>query len=249
MKNLLIIEDEHVAAQHLQHLLNQLLPDARIAAVLESIEEAVEYLTQQPAPDLILSDIHLADGLSFRIFDQVHPPCPIIFTTAYDQYALEAFKVNTIDYLLKPINRDELQRALDKLETLLSPTHSQLAALGASMHHYRTHFLVPMRDKLIPVQVDQIACFYLEDKITRAVMIDGHHQTLDRPLESIMEHLDPALFFRANRQYIVSHAAISEISVWPISKLALTLTVDTPDRIIIPKARVAEFKQWFSGEE
>ena len=246
MKNILIVEDENIAAQHLQRLVAELLPDAHILATLQSIEESIEYLQQQPSPDLILSDIHLADGLSFRIFDQVHPPCPIIFTTAYDQYALEAFKVNSIDYLLKPINRDELQRALDKLETLLAPTHSQLAALGASMHHYRTHFLVPMRDKLIPVPINQIACLYLEDKITRAILLDGHHQIIDRPLDSIMEQLDPSHFFRANRQYIVAHHAISEIALWPISKLALTLCVPTPDRIIISKARVSEFKQWYT---
>lgn len=249
MKNILIVEDENIAAQHLQRLVAELLPDAHILATLQSIEESIEYLQQQPHPDLILLDIHLADGLSFHIFDHVQPHCPIIFTTAYDQYALQAFKVNSIDYLLKPINRDDLQHALDKLHTLASPTSSQLAALAGSLHHYRTHFLVPMRDKLIPVPIDQIACLYLEDKITRAILLDGHHQIIDRPLDNIMEQLDPSRFFRANRQYIVSHAAISEISVWPISKLALTLTVETPDRIIIPKARVAEFKQWFSGEE
>lgn len=245
-KNLLIIEDEHVAAQHLQYLLEQLVPDATIVGVLESIEESVEYLTQQPSPDLILMDIHLADGLSFRIFDHVSPTCPIIFTTAYDQYALEAFKVNSIDYLLKPINRDDLQRALDKLETLLSPTPSQLEALGATLHHYRTHFLIPLRDKLIPVPVDQIACFHLEEKITHAILMDGHRHIVDRPLETLMEQLDPTLFFRVNRQYIVSHAAISEIALWPISKLALTLSVATPERIIVPKARVAEFKHWYT---
>ena len=246
MKNILIIEDEHIAAQHLGRLIAELLPDAHILATLQSIEESVEYLQQHSTPDLILLDIHLADGLSFRIFDHVHPHCPIIFTTAYDQYALQAFKVNSIDYLLKPINRDDLQRALDKLHTLATPTPSQLAALGDTLHHYRTHFLVPMRDKLIPVPIDQIACLYLEDKITRAILLDGHHQIIDRPLDSIMEQLDPSHFFRANRQYIVAHHAIREIAFWPISKLALTLCVPTPDRIIISKARVSEFKQWYT---
>lgn len=246
MKNILIIEDEQIAAQHLQRLLLQLLPDAHILATLQSIEESVEYLQQHSTPDLILLDIHLADGLSFRIFDHITPPCPVIFTTAYDQYALQAFKVNSIDYLLKPINRDELQRALDKLHTLSSPSPSQLASLSSSLRHYRTHFLIPMRDKLIPVDISQIACLFLEDKITRAILLDGHHQIIDHPLDYIMDQLDPNLFFRANRQYIIAHRAISEIALWPISKLLITLSVPTPDRIIIPKARVSEFKQWYT---
>ena len=246
MKNILIIEDEQIAAQHLQRLLLQLLPDAHILATLQSIEESVEYLQQHSTPDLILLDIHLADGLSFRIFDHITPPCPVIFTTAYDQYALQAFKVNSIDYLLKPINRDELQRALDKLHTLSSPSASQLASLSSSLRHYRTHFLIPMRDKLIPVDISQIACLFLEDKITRAILLDGHHQIIDHPLDYIMDQLDPNLFFRANRQYIIAHRAISEIALWPISKLLITLSVPTPDRIIIPKARVSEFKQWYT---
>lgn len=246
MKNILIIEDEQIAAQHLQRLLAELLPDAHVLATLQSIEESVEYLLQHPTPDLILLDIHLADGLSFRIFDHLSPTCPLIFTTAYDQYALQAFKVNSIDYLLKPINRTDLQRALDKLYTLSTPTPTQLASLSSSLRHYRTHFLVPMRDKLIPVDISQIACLFLEDKITRAILSDGHQQIIDRPLDYIMDQLDPNLFFRANRQYIIAHSAITEIALWPISKLHITLSVPTPDRIIIPKARVSEFKQWYT---
>ena len=253
MKNILIIEDEIVAAQHLQRTLAQLSPQFNVLAVIQSIEESVEYFSNStsssadPYPDLCFMDIHLADGLAFHIFDQVNITCPIIFTTAYDQYALQAFKVNSIDYLLKPIGLDDLRRALDKLENLTSPPPPvPAAALASSFKHYRSHFLIPHLDKLVPVEISQIACLYIEDKLTRVLLLGGQQHTIDKPLDLIMEQLDPALFFRANRQYIVAHRAIKEISVWPIGKLALTLAVPTPDRIIISKARVPEFKTWYT---
>lgn len=253
MKNILIIEDEIVAAQHLQRTLAQLSPRFNVLAVIQSIEESVEYFKQfdtpsaVPYPDLCFMDIHLADGLAFHIFDQVDITCPIIFTTAYDQYALQAFKVNSIDYLLKPIGQEDLRRALDKLESLTAPPPPvPVAALASSLKHYRSHFLIPLLDKLVPVEISQIACLYIEDKLTRVLLLGGQQHIIDKPLDLIMEQLDPALFFRANRQYIVAHRAIKEISVWPIGKLALTLAVPTPDRIIISKARVPEFKTWYT---
>ena len=248
MSNILIIEDEPVAARHLQRLLAVQCPEGHISATLESIEESIEYLQQEPMPDLVFMDIHLADGLSFRIFDSVGIHCPIIFTTAYDQYALEAFKVNSIDYLLKPITPEDLRRALEKLNTLAPTQQHPLPQPSASVgsHTYKSHLLIPLRDKLVPVDIKQIACLYLEDKITRAILHNGHEHVIDKPLDAIMDILNPDLFFRANRQYIVAHSAISEIALWPISKLALTLLVPTPDRIIIPKARVAEFKNWYT---
>lgn len=247
MKRIAIIEDEAVAAQHLARLLQSIVPDVDILPPLQSVEESVEFFSKAtPQPDMAFMDIHLADGLSFRIFDTVSIQCPVVFTTAYDQYALDAFKAGGFDYILKPISRDDLSRAINKIDRLKTPTETQLLAAEASMKHYRSHFLIPMRDKLIPLAVDQIACLYLEDKITRAILYDGHQQIVDSPLDSIMEQLDPALFFRANRQYIVAHRAIQQIAVWPISKLAITLSVATPDRIIISKAKVPEFKQWYT---
>lgn len=244
---IVIIEDEQIAARNLQRLLADELPSATVAAILPSIEESVEYLQQQPSPDLLFMDIHLADGISFRIFDTVNITCPIIFTTAYDEYALDAFRVNGIDYLLKPISRDDLHHAISKLASLSQAlSHSATQSLSHLATNYKSHFLIPLRDKLIPIDVKQIACLYLEDKITRVILFDGRQQIFDHPLDVIMEQLNPDLFFRANRQYIVAHSAIQEISVWPISKLALTLSVHTPDRIIVSKARVPEFKQWYT---
>ena len=121
-----------------------------------------------------------------------------------------------------------------------------MEALATSLKHYRSHFLIPVLDKLVPVEISQMACLYIEDKLTRAILLNGQQYTIDSPLALIMAQLDPSLFFRANRQYIVAHRAIKEISVWPIGKLALTLAVATPDRIIISKARVPEFKTWYT---
>ena len=254
MKNILIIEDEIVAAQHLQRTLAQLSPRFNILAVIQSIEESVEYFSNltspsaAPYPDLCFMDIHLADGLAFHIFDQVNITCPIIFTTAYDQYALQAFKVNSIDYLLKPIGLDDLRRALDKLENLTSPPPPiPIAALASSLKHYRSHFLIPHLDKLVPVEISQIACLYIEDKLTRAILLGGQQHTIDKPLDLIMEQLDPDLFFRANRQFIVSRDAIKDVSIWFGNKLAINLNVEVPEKIIVSKARVAEFKCWFSN--
>lgn len=254
MKNILIIEDEIIAARHLQRSLSLVEPGCHIIDTIQSIEEGVEFFKQfsppnccsDPYPDLCFMDVHLADGLAFHIFDSVSINCPIVFTTAYDQYALRAFKVNSIDYLLKPIGVDDLRHALEKLDNLSSPLRPVPgAALAQAVKHYQSHFLIPVLDKLVPVEVNQVACLYIEDKLTHAILLDGRQQTIDKPLDLIMDQLDPALFFRANRQYIVAHRAIKEISVWPIGKLALTLSVATPSRIVVSKARVPEFKNWY----
>ena len=255
MRKIVIVEDEAVAAAHLQRLLAEVVPDATVDAVLQSIEETVEYFSHAEAPDLVFMDIHLADGPAFRIFDHVEIPCPVVFTTAYDQYALEAFKVNSIDYLLKPIDKCDLQRAIDKYDRLiasrdfdaasLAATVSRLSMLGAKPTYKRT-FLIPMGERLIPLAVDTVACFCIKDGIAVALVDDGRSMALDAHLDTIMEQLDPDLFFRANRQYIVAYHAIKEINVWPIGKLALTLTVATPERVVVSKARVPEFERWYT---
>lgn len=259
MYRILIVEDEAIASQHLSKLLKEVVDQPTAITVVQTVEEGVSMLSTLQWW-MVFMDIHLADGLAFRIFDRVQPRCPVVFTTAYDQYALDAFRAGGYDYLLKPIDPDDLRRAIRKCGKLkdesgkmkqendttqdgdssLSTLHPPIAT------RYRTHFLIPTRDKLIPIEVKQIAYFYLEDKITRAVLFDGRKQIVDRPLDSIMDYLDPTCFFRANRQYIVSHDAIREIGFWPVSKLVLTLVVDTPERIIISKARTSEFKDWYT---
>jgi len=252
--NLLIIEDETVAARQLQRLLLEAAPEAKILGVLQSIEESVEYFQQNGAPDLVFMDIHLADGSAFRIFDQVKIESPIIFTTAYDQYALEAFRVNSIDYLLKPINPADLQRALDKYRRMAAPKARGLDAdfgrfvemMKQQEKQYKSYFLIPVADKLVPLAVADIAYIYLDNKIANIVTFDGLTHAVDKPLDALAEQLDPQLFYRANRQMVVAHKAITDISFWLLGKLKLNLSVPTPDAIIIPKAKVAEFKEWYA---
>ena len=256
MKKVVIIEDEAIAAQRLSHLLGEVSPESTVEQVLQSVEETVEWFSAHPFPDLVFMDIHLADGNAFRIFDKVSFPCPIIFTTAYDQYALQAFKVNSIDYLLKPIGKEDLQRALDKWAILSgngndTTGNQQLDALvkmfSQQSQRYPSYFLIPVKDKLVPLAVNEIACFYLEDKVSRALTYPGKTVVIGKPLDVIAEQLDPGLFFRANRQFVVAHKAIESISMWFGGKLNLSLSVKVPERILISKARVPEFKEWYTA--
>lgn len=250
----LIIEDEMVAAQQLRRLLAEAEPTIQILSVLQSIEESVEYFRQNPAPDLVFMDIHLADGSAFRIFDQASVAAPVVFTTAYDQYALQAFQVNSIDYLLKPIQLADLRRALDKYSRLaaLRPTPAS-ADFGRLMQmmqqhavQYKTHLLLPIADRLQPIAVSDIAYIRLDNKIAHIVTLDGRTHAVPKPLDTLADQLDPRHFYRANRQVLVAHKAITDITLWLLGKLKLELCVPTPESIIIPKAKVPEFKEWYT---
>ena len=246
-----IIEDEILAAQALQKLIGEVSPETEIIAMLESIEDSVDWLETHPMPDVLFMDIHLADGSSFAIFEQVDITCPIVFTTAYDEYALKAFEVNSIDYLLKPINKDDLQRALNKYNALTTPVDNKehidalMTQLGGRKK-YKSCFLIPERDKLIPLATNNIACIFIDLKTVKAVSMDKRIYYMSQTLDDLMNQLDPEIFFRANRQFIVSRQAIKDISIWFGNKLSLNVVVDVPEKIIISKARVSEFKNWFS---
>ena len=247
----LIIEDEVMAAQTLQKLLEEVSPGVEITNVLDSIEESVEWLQQNAMPDLIFMDIHLADGSAFAIFEQVAVSCPVIFTTAYDDYALKAFEVNSIDYLLKPVSKDALEHALNKYHNLAEGRNNAdqivkfLSQLGEKKN-YRKFYLMPERDKLVPLAVQNIAYVYIDAKTVKIITKEGKTYYVSSTLDDLMDDLDPYLFFRANRQFIVARDMIKDVSVWFGNKLAINLTVDVPERIIVSKARVAEFKIWFT---
>ena len=251
----IIIEDEQIAVQNLTRLISDVAPDITVQGVLQSVEETIEYFSRPVDIDLVFMDIHLADGLAFNIFDSVTITCPIIFTTAYDQYALEAFKVNSIDYLLKPIDKDELARAIAKYRRLSSSQSQQpltpetVASIKDLMlhHKYKSYFLIPLRDKLVPLNIADIAYIYLDDKISRVVTLSNQVFPIDKPLDALFAQLDPTLFFRANRQYIIAHKAVSDIAIWPLSKLHVTLSTPTPDKVIISRARSTEFKDWYTN--
>ena len=248
----IIIEDENVAAQSLQALIKEIDPDIEIIATLETIEESVEWFDEHPMPDLVFMDIHLADGSSFAIFEKVDVTCPIIFTTAYDEYALTAFEVNSIDYLLKPINKKDLERALAKYKNLsgTAPEKTALDGLlqqmGSLKKKYKTCFLLPERDKLIPLATSNIAYIFIDTKTVKAVSMDNHTHYMSQTLDEIMSQLDPEVFFRANRQFIISRHAVKDMSVWFGNKLSINLSVPVPEKIIVSKARVGEFKTWFA---
>jgi len=246
-----IIEDEIVAAQALQTLIGEVDSDIQVIAVLQSIDESVEWFQASPLPDLVFMDIHLADGSAFTIFEKVNISCPIIFTTAYDEYALKAFEVNSIDYLLKPINKQDLKRAIDKYKNFSSHSNNKdlinklLISLKQDTASYKSYFLVPEKDKLIPLATHDIATIYIDAKMVKAVTFDNRIYYLDLVLDDLIRQLDPSLFFRANRQYIIAHKAVKDISLWFGNKLSVNLTVPTPERIFVSKARVGEFKKWF----
>jgi two-component system LytT family response regulator len=247
----IIVEDEMLAARNLQSILSK-LGTVQVVAVLDSITETVEWFSYNPQPDLMFLDIHLADGSAFEIFDRTEIRCPVIFTTAYDEYALKAFKVNSIDYLLKPIDTLAVERALKKLQGLTVTDNMQdavnkLMASFRATSAFKTHFLVPAKgDKLIPVQAIDIAFFYIDNGLVKAVAFDEKSFRFEHTLDELAEMLDPHVFFRANRQFIISRKAIKDIDLWFNNRLSVNLKIPAPEKILISKARIAEFKNWFS---
>ena len=249
-----IIEDEIVAAQSLQRLIAQVNSSIEICAVLQSIEDSVEWFAASPLPDLVFMDIHLSDGSAFSIFEKVKIKTPVIFTTAYDEYALKAFEVNSIDYLLKPINIKNLERAIEKFTRLgaTKTSNEDMIANMLSMFRkenvvYKSNFLIPHKDRYIPLSVNDIAYIHSENKIAKIVTLDNRNFCEYNSLDELQRQLDPSKFFRASRQFIISHKAIKDISVWFDSKLSVNLSVDVPEKIIVSRARANEFKDWYGG--
>lgn len=242
----LIIEDETAAARNLKVLLASSHPEIDIVATLESIAETIEWFGSNTTPDLVFMDIHLADGNAFRIFERITISAPIIFTTAYDQYALEAFRVSGIDYLLKPIKPEELERAVRKFASLTSAGRSEYnTRVGEMVERSRSRTLLArVRDRLIPIGESDIAFFYTSNEQVTVTTLEGKCFPIEGTLEGLYGDYGGEDFFRANRQFIISRKAIRDISVWFGSRLAVNLSVATPERIIISKARVAEFKGW-----
>jgi two-component system LytT family response regulator len=248
-----IIEDEMFAAQALQQLIHEVEASIEIEAILHSIDESVEWFGTHPAPDLVLMDIHLADGSSFAIFDEVNITCPVIFTTAYDEYALKAFEVNSIDYLLKPINQKDLERAIGKYKNRIAgPSHNTdlisklITSVKGSERTYKSYFLVPEKDKLIPLSIADIAYIYIDVKMVKAITFANRTYYLDRSLDELAQQLSPDDFFRANRQFIIARKAVKDLAIWFGGKIAVNLSVPAPERIIVSKLKVSEIKRWMT---
>lgn len=248
-----IIEDETAAAQNLSAILRKICPDVEIVATIDTVVDSIDFFRSEQQLDLVFMDIHLADGASFRIFDKVKIDTPIIFTTAYDQYAIEAFKVNSIDYLLKPINEADITRAIEKWQRLTSAERKEYSVRISDTVAQRQQteqqvFLVHFRDKIIPLHSHDIAFLHTFEEHVTAYCHNGERYQVDFTLEALQGKLSAEEFFRANRQFIISRKAVKDISVWFGSRLTVNLTLETPERIIIPKARVHEFKGWLTQQ-
>lgn len=248
--NVIIIEDEELAVRNLQSIFKE-IGSITIIAVLESIVDTVEWFELNEDPDLVFMDIHLADGSAFEIFKLVDINCPVIFTTAYDAYALQAFKVNSIDYLLKPIDATAVKKALNKLKSMTKGNVSSdelkkiLSVIKPNID-YKTHFLVNIKgDKLIPLIISDIAYIYIDLNIVKAVTYDQKTFVMQYTIDELSALLNPKDFYKANRQFIISRKAIKDVDLWFNSRLSINLKPTAPEKILVSKARITDFKLWF----
>ncbi|MFD2522847.1 LytR/AlgR family response regulator transcription factor [Emticicia soli] len=247
INRILIIEDEKPNADRLQRLIKTIRPKASIVAVLDSIADSVDWFNTNDNPDVVMMDVRLADGISFDIFARVNINCPIIFTTAYDEYAVRAFKYNSVDYLLKPVEPEELEAAFEKLETFVSG--QQEKSIEGLLNYlkpkeFRSRFLLPYRDGYKSLMVEDIIYFYSELKITRATLHTGTEEIVPQTLEELEQQLDPKLFFRANRQFIVHINAIQQIHNYFNGKLKIDIKNDPEVEIIVSREKANLLKNW-----
>lgn len=253
-QNVVIIEDEVPAARLLHSMVSRLRPEWNISVLPGSVDEAVAWFASHPHPDLIFLDIQLADGNSFDFLSAAHPSSAIIFTTAYDQYAVRAFTVNSIDYILKPVDEQRLLDAIIKYETLQSNgnalpkgyLNSLLDALQPREKQYRTRFLISGVDRFWSLQVSDIAYFYSENKVTFAVTHTGQEHIIDLSLNKLTEQLDPDRFFRANRQVIVCISAIDHAEPYFNGRIVVSVRPPYKDKITISEEKLTSFKQWLN---
>lgn len=247
---ILIIEDEHLAAEKLKSLVLEISPESEIVDIIDTIEDAVQWLLTHPHPDLILSDIHLADGLCFSIYAEVQVKCPIIFTTAYEKYAIQAFEVNSIDYLLKPIQKDRLEIALKKADTMKPDKNRDellvqvKAALQSQPKVYKSRFLCKLGTTIKSIEASSINYFYSQDKMTFIVDEKKNRLPINNTLDEIDQMLDPNSFFRVNRKFIVNYNGIDEIHTYFKGRLKLKLKPHIDEDIIVSTEKAPVFKSW-----
>ncbi len=245
----LIIEDERPAAARMKQLIAKYLPEADVFGHLDSISSAVKWFQNEPKPDLIFCDIELADGQSFEIFEQVEIKSPIIFTTAYDQFAIKAFKLNSIDYLLKPIDPEELEKAILKFKNQQFQPQINLSEIQQLLKpqevHYKSRFMVKIGEKIQSIPTEEVAyCFSAERTTFMQSQEVGKRYILDYTLDQIEEMLDPANFFRLNRKYITSFESIDQVISYSNSRLKIKLKDCDDNDILISREKVAKFKEW-----
>jgi DNA-binding LytR/AlgR family response regulator len=251
--NILIIEDELKAAKSLITMIAAVRPNAKIVSQLQSVESAVKYFSENEMPDLIFMDIQLADGISFDIFKKVTINCPVIFCTAYNEYSLEAFKANGIDYILKPFSKEDIEIAFEKVEQLKNHFQQNLVPdIGTLLSRLepqggKKSFLVFKHNKYITVPTDTIAYFYIKNEIVHIVALDKQEYPINQSLEQIYALLSPSMFYRLNRQYIINFNAIKEIEHYFARKLYVKLVIPTEERLLINKEKTSNFLHWMEN--
>jgi len=249
MMKVIIIEDEQPAAKRLEKMLHDISHEFEIIQTCDSIESSLNYFRTGIIPDLVMLDVQLGDGLSFDIFKQVTLSCPVIFTTAYDEYAIKAFELNSIDYLLKPIRKENLERSIDKFnllrqQSIYTDWQTLSTLLDKGKREYKQRFLVAAGEHLQSVQTADIAYFYSIEKSTFLKIRSGRSYSLDFSLDKLEELLSPEDFFRVNRQYIISFGSINKISRLSKSRIKLILEPASPDEIMISTSRTPDFRDW-----
>jgi DNA-binding LytR/AlgR family response regulator len=254
--NIIIIEDEVQTAWDLRHSIEMLRPSFNVLAVLDGVESSLEWLSNNVQPDLIFSDIQLGDGMAFDIFNKIILGCPIIFCTAYDEYAILAFRNNGIDYLLKPVDEKGLERSLAKFDMLKKPAvndydfsmiHRVLKDIEQNTKNYKSSFLVSYRDKLIPVVNENICFFSIQNELLQLYTMDNKIYPLNYKLDYLETMVDPKLFYRANRQTLLAYSAIREVEHYYDRKLLIHLVTQTSGPIIVSKGRASDFIKWMEA--
>lgn len=256
--NILIIEDEPHAARQLMDMIAAYREDADFAPVIDSVEGARIYLSTHHTPDLIFLDIHLSDGHAFDLFENNEIKCPVIFSTAYDQYAIRAFDVNGLDYILKPISEERLHKAIDKFEKQIDVHRQQflnqyldrVQQLMATTVNYKETLLVPFRNKLLPLQVADFAWFEIRNAVVSGTMLNGTAFVLeDRSLDELAGYINPRQFYRANRQFLINRTALKEVHQYFNGKLLLTLQPASKEKVIISREKASQFKSWVTNSD
>ena len=243
-----IIEDEKPAYKRLEKLLQELMPQAVIVAHMDGIQQAQEWFANNNTPDLVFLDIQLADGNAFDLLKTTTIKCPVIFTTAYDNYAIEAFKTSSIDYLLKPLKKEALEQALEKLEVMRDMLTPSKETAKAAPGKYKTRFLIRFGEHIKTIPVNEVAYFYSGNKATFAKTLDGHSFPIDQNLDALEQVLNPLDYFRINRQYIISLNAIEDMRTYTKARVVVKLIPPVKDAPVVSSERAADFKLWLAGE-
>jgi len=249
--NILIIEDEIQTANVLVEIIKGIKPKSNICGILESIDESVKYLSKpNNKPDIIFMDIQLADGLSFEIFSRVKIKCPVIFCTAYEQYTMQAFKTNGIDYILKPIKDEDVELAFDKIEQLKQSFNSEIDILSKltevfkPQKQYKNTILIHFKESIIPLAIENVALFVLNNELTYAYTFDNHKHTVLKSISEIENEINPNQFYRINRQMLLNRKAIKEVQPYFHRKVVVKTSILLNEPIIVSRLKVSDFMSW-----